>query len=304
MSLPAPPAASRVSIVVPTFGRHAVLVETLKRLVRLVPPPLEVVVVDQTPQHPEAVEASLNSLERLGKIRRLRRRSPSIPGAMNDGLLASRGETVLFCDDDVDPSPALVEAHQRAHVHFPRAIVAGQVLQPEEAPEPLEGDRFAFRSSIRQRVREFIGCNFSVGRELLLELGGFDERFVAAAYRYERELSDRAARAGVDVYFEPTASLRHLRARSGGTRAWGDHLRTARPSHSVGEYYYLLRARGRSGRWLEIASRPWRAIRTRHHLRRPWWIPVTLVAELVGLLWALALVQRGPGCLPRCEVPQ
>jgi len=35
-------------------------------------------------------------------------------------------------------------------------------------------------------------------------------------------------------------------------------------------------------------------VATRHHLRRPWWIPLTLIAELRGMAWALALFLRGP----------
>ena len=48
------------------------------------------------------------------------------------------------------------------------------------------------------------------------------------------------------------------------------------------------------GRAREFFARPLRAVMTRHHLRRPWWIPVTLVAELSGMAWALLLYARGP----------
>lgn len=287
-----------VSIVVPTFERHEILVETLRGLLALDPPAAEIVVVDQSARHPPGTEQALAQLERTGAIRRWRRSAPSIPGAMNDGLLAARSEVVLFCDDDVEADRRLAGTHAEAHRAFPRALIAGQVLQPGEVPEPLEGERFEFRSTLPQEVREFVGCNFSVRRDVLVALGGFDESFVAAAYRYEGELCDRARRAGVSTRFEPRASVRHLRAPRGGTRAWGDHLRTARPSHAVGEYYYLLRARERAGRWLELGRRPLRAVRTRHHLRRPWWIPVTLFAEATGLLWALWLAARRPRLLP------
>jgi hypothetical protein len=43
----------------------------------------------------------------------------------------------------------------------------------------------------------------------------------------------------------------------------------------------------------QILLRPLRAVRTRHHLRRPWWIPLTLIAELRGLLLALRLHRGG-----------
>jgi GT2 family glycosyltransferase len=270
-------------------------------LADLDPPPDEIVVVYQTAAHPESVTRRLDEIERRAPLRRIRRERPSIPGAMNDGLVAARGDLVVFCDDDVVPEPDFVTAHRDAHRRNPACIVAGQVLQPGESREPLVGDAFSFRSSVEQTATEVIGCNFSVPRARLIELGGFDERFVAAAYRYERELCDRARRAGMSIRFVPAASLRHLRASRGGTRAWGDHLRTFRPGHSVGEYYYLVRASGTPGRFRQLLGRPWRAVRTRHHLRRPWWIPATLLAELLGFFWALALAARGPFLLDRRE---
>lgn len=291
------PEGAGISVLIPTYQRHEVLVETLEAFLDLRPAPAEIVVVDQSPTHPPGVEAKLTELEAAGAVRRLRRSRPSIPGAMNDALLAAKTEYVLFTDDDVEPAAELLAGHLEAHRRHPGALVAGQVLQPGEVPEPLEGERFAFRSSRPQEVSELMGGNFSAPRALLRALGGFDERFVGAAYRFERELADRARRAGVSIRFEPAASLRHLRAGWGGTRAWGDHLRTARPSHAVGEYYYLLRAKGRRGRWRELATRPLRAVRTRHHLRRPWWVPATLLAELSGFAWALALAARGPRLL-------
>jgi GT2 family glycosyltransferase len=210
---------------------------------------------------------------------------------MNRGLLEARGEVVLFLDDDVEPAPTLVAAHARAHAAG-AGIVAGQVLQPGEEPAPLAGRDFAFRSLLAQEVSEAIGCNFSVRRGTALRLGGFDENFVAAAYRFEADFCGRARAAGVAIRFAPEASVRHLRAPRGGTRAWGNHLRTVRPSHAVGEYYHLLGG-GDRRRLLRIVARPLRAVRTRHHLRRPWWIPATLGAELLGFLWAVALRARG-----------
>ena len=267
MSGGSPPAAASVTIVVPTFGRDGVLVGTLERLVRLDPPAEEIVVVDQTPAHDEAAEAALARLEAGGAIRRVRLARPSIPGALNRGLLEARGELAVVVDDDVEPAA-------------------------------LEGKRFEFRSSIAQETRDAMGGNFSVRRAFALSIGGFDESFAGAAYRFESDFCLRARKAGARILFEPRASLRHLRAARGGTRAFGSHLTTMRPHHAVGEYYFLLRHRPRG--WLgQLLGRPWRAVATRFHARRPWRIPATWVAEFAGLAWAIGLVARPPRLLPR-----
>ena len=122
----------------------------------------------------------------------------------------------------------------------------------------------------------------------------YDENFVRVAYNFEREFSDRWRRCGGTIRFVPAAAIRHLKVASGGTRTFGDHLRTLLPAHTVGNYYYLLRSKDAPRRAKEFLGRPLRSISTRHHLRRPWWIPVTLVAELSGMAWALMLNARGP----------
>jgi len=76
------------------------------------------------------------SRDAAARIRWLRRPRPSITGAMNAGLLAARGEYVLYLDDDVVPKADLVAAHLAAHhanhLDARVEIVAGQVFQPGE----------------------------------------------------------------------------------------------------------------------------------------------------------------------------
>jgi hypothetical protein len=63
----------------------------------------------------------------------------------------------------------------------------------------------------------------------------------------------------------------------------------------VGQYYYFLRSTTVKSKLVRILTNPFKAVMSRHHLRKPWWIPVTLIAELWGLAWAILLYLRGPG---------
>lgn len=287
-----------ISVVIPTYQRDRVLVESLYCLLKLRPAPAEIVVVDQTPEHEPATARALEVLEDAGKIRWIRLSQVSITHAMNVGLKEAGSDIVLFLDDDIIPGTDLVSAHERAHAARECNLIAGQVLQPGEQPLAKEkpGDLFRFCSNRGQHISELMGGNFSIERKLALELGGFDENFVHVAYRFEAEFAARALAAGKKIWFEPEASIRHLKASSGGTRSYGDHLKTIRPSHAVGAYYYLLRSKT-PNRLINLFARPIRAIRTRHHLSHPWWIPPTLVAEAAGFFWAVGLVLRGPRLL-------
>jgi GT2 family glycosyltransferase len=285
----------RMSVVIATYQRERVLVEALDCLLKLQPSPAEIVLVDQTPEHEPTTQRALTELERAERIRWIRLSHPSITHAMNVGLEQADNDIILFLDDDIVPGRDLIVAHARAHSKG-HNIVAGQVLQPGETPmsEEQSPSEFTFRSNRGQFITELMGGNFSIRRKLALELGGFDENFVHVAYRFEAEFAARALAAGEKIWFEPEASIRHLKAGSGGTRSYGDHLKTIRPSHSVGAYYYLLRSKETPNRLLRILARPMRSIRTRHHLSHPWWIPPTLVAEAAGFFWAVALALRGP----------
>jgi glycosyltransferase involved in cell wall biosynthesis len=280
-----------VTIVIPTFGREAVLLDTLNHLLALEHPAAEILLVDQTPQHEPLTDSTLAELHGSGHIRWMRQAQPSIPRAMNRGLLEARQEVVLFLDDDIIPSSSLVRAHVAAHQSSGARLVAGRVIQPWQSEGPGDpGDSFSFNSSRPAWIGEFMGGNFSIARGVALDLGGFDENFVRVAYRFEAEFAHRYGAAGHRIAYEPKAVLKHLKATSGGTRTFGDHLTTWRPDHAVGAYYHGLR----TGNWREFLSRPSRAVTTRYHLRHPWRVPGTLLAEIAGMFWAFCLFMRGP----------
>lgn len=284
-----------ISIVIPTYGREQVLVGTVQHMLALSPAPAEILVLDQTQVHTEHVERALTDWHQSGTIRWLRLSKPSIPGAINLGLAEARHDLVLFVDDDVVPEPELIAAHITAYKRTGATLIAGRVIQPWQEGQDFSQDAtFHFASCRPQWSGLFIGCNFCVDRLAAIGLGGFDEQFVRVAYNFEAEFAHRLCRSGRKIYFEPAACLHHIKAPGGGTRTYGQHFTTFRPDHAVGDYYFMLRTQGL---WRGLTDFPRRAIRsvvTRHHLRRPWWIPVTLLAELRGMVWALSLSARGP----------
>ncbi len=280
-----------VTVAIPTYRREQVLLNTLDYLLALIPQPAEILVLDQTEQHDPATGQRLQELHAAGRIRWLKLETPSIPQAMNRGLLEARHEIVLFVDDDIRPEPGLIAAHLAAHQAHADVLVAGRVIQPwEEGKDFSSEEGFRFAGLKSAWIDEFMGGNFSVRRGMALALGGFDENFVRVAYRFEAEFAHRWRASGRRIHFEPMPCLHHLKDSGGGTRTYGEHLTTWKPDHAVGAYYFCLRT-GAVGGFL---LRPFRALATRHHLRRPWWIPLTLAAELRGMAWAFALYLRGP----------
>jgi GT2 family glycosyltransferase len=284
---------TRLTVAIATYRREQVLLDTIDYVRLLQPAPAEILVIDQTEQHSPKTAARLTELSQAGQIVWVRRTVPSITAAMNHALQLATGDLVLFIDDDVRPEPELLEAHLQAHANHQDGLIAGRVIQPWQ-----EGIDFAsaveqgfhFASTQPALIGEFMGGNFSVPRDLAVALGGFDENFVKVAYRFEAEFAARFVGHGGRIFFEPRACLHHLKEAAGGTRTFGEHLTTWRPDHAVGAYYYSLRCRNIR----EFLARPCRAATTRYHLQHPWRIPVTLFAELGGMVWALMLYLRGP----------
>lgn len=292
---------SGVSVVIPTYGREGVLLETLQHLFDQEPGADEILVVDQTLRHEPETEKALRDWSERGRIRWIVLPEPSIPAAMNAGLRAATRPIVLFLDDDLVPAAGLIGAHARSYGPEAPGAVVGQVLQPGQVPLPgplpprvsrgLEEDLdFPFRSTDRVEVANVMAGNLSVRRSAALSVGGFDERFLGQAFRFETEFARRLRRAGLTILFEPSASIRHLQTPSGGLRRFGSHLRMLGPEASVGDYYFaLLEGRGWE-RWRYVLRRLVRSFLTRFHARRPWWIPVKLIGEVRGLGLALKLL--------------
>ncbi|MEB3199693.1 MAG: glycosyltransferase [Synechococcaceae cyanobacterium] len=289
-----------LAVAIPSYGRDQVLIDTVSALLALAPPADELLVIDQTANHAPECQRQLELWQGQGRIRWLRLPRPSITAAMNLALLEARSDRVLFLDDDILPDAGLLQAHREAAVRHPGAMIAGRVLQPwHQGHLDADDAPFRFNSAGERELEEFMGGNVSLDRRLALDLGGFDRHFVRVAYRFEAEFAFRWRRAGHRIRYAPTALIHHLKVSGGGTRSYGHHLTTLRPDHAVGRYYFLWRTRSPLAALGQSVGDLLGSVRSRHHLRHPWWIPLTLVAETRGWLWALRLALRGPALLPR-----
>ncbi|MEA2236563.1 MAG: hypothetical protein QOC81_1287 [Thermoanaerobaculia bacterium] len=280
-----------ITVAIPTYNRGGIVAETVRRLFALTPPPDAIIVIDQSADENRA----LSQWHRQGRIQLIRLDAPSIPRAMNEGLIAAGTPVVLYLDDDVEPSPGLIAAHERPHASEETWAVVGQILQPDEKAEhfdqPEDDLQFHFNHDTGRFVANVMAGNLSVKRENALAAGGFDENFVGAGYRFETDFALRIIAAGGKVWFEPAATLRHLKLASGGLRSFGDHRSSPSPAHSVGDYYFAIHHR--PPLWRYALSRLRRNVLTRYHLGHPWTIPTKLTGELRGLLLARRLAQKG-----------
>lgn len=229
-----------VSIVMPTYGREALLCQTLRDALALEWPRYEIIVVDQTERHEPETAAYLASVR--DRIRYVRHRPPSVVAAANRGVAAAQGEMILFLDDDMRlPERTLIADHVENYADASIGAVAGRVLDadnPVEGPfDPRSQDsvRGFFHSgwthSTRCEVTTAPGANVSFRRDVLRAVGGLDERLTGNAFRWENDLCLRVRAAGHRVIYDPRPTVHHFYRSPGGNdnhhlhgRAAGSHL--------------------------------------------------------------------------------
>jgi glycosyltransferase involved in cell wall biosynthesis len=135
--------------------------------------------------------------------------------ARNAGLRAAGGELVLLLDDDGSPAPGLLAGHRLAHDDAVDQVVIGpcDVSPRSIAPTALiahSRQHFA-RLAAQGRARvayDVTFANTSAPRQLLLELGGFDESFVGWGAE-DGEFGHRILLADVPVVFRDDCVVHH-----------------------------------------------------------------------------------------------
>ncbi|NMP22535.1 glycosyltransferase family 2 protein [Sulfobacillus harzensis] len=221
--------AERVTVVVATYNREEMLVDTIKDLVQQDYPDFEVLVIDQTPDHLPDVAAFLTEFGASGRGQWIRTDKPGLTRARNIGLQRATGSYIIYVDDDVRiPDAKFIQHHVDALSRPGVGAAAGRVLEPDRPPLTVDkrvgwlgyfGTREPGFGTERSGAAESVrGCNMSFVRSVLSDIGGFDEAYTRSAYREDTDVAFRVKRAGYQLWFSAEAWLYHLSSPQGGTR--------------------------------------------------------------------------------------
>lgn len=155
----------------------------------------------------------------------------------NKGIAATSAPFVIVANPDTEPEPGAVaalrefaETHPRAGIVGPKLVFPDGVPQSSRRRFPTVSGTLVRRTPLRrllagtQRAHYgldeipaapveadwLLGAFLFVRREMLEELGGFDERF--RLYGEDIDLAYRAAKADWERWFVPHAVVRHAHA--------------------------------------------------------------------------------------------
>jgi GT2 family glycosyltransferase len=203
-----------ISVVIPTYQRCASVARALRafRAQSLNPKEYEILVSidgssdgtrEMVETFPAAYEVHALWLPQGGRAT-----------ACNAGIRAARGELIVLMDDDMEPVPEFLAAHRRAHAPEGRSGVLGAVpvVVDRDSPPIVEFMAARFQSHLQKLsrpdheigIRDVYTGNFSIRREVIAEVGLFDEGFRIYGNE-DGELAIRLRDAGVQLAFCPEA---------------------------------------------------------------------------------------------------
>jgi GT2 family glycosyltransferase len=215
-----------------------------------VPPGEIVVVIDHNPALLERVRAEIPAVIALAN-----RCERGLSGARNSGLAIAQGEIIAFLDDDAVAEPGWL-AQLCAGYRDPEVLGVGGAIEPlwlgGRVPWfPAEfgwvvGCSYRGMPESTAAVRNLIGANMSLRREVFAAIGGFSGTLGRVGARpvgcEETELCIRARQhwLGRSLLYEPRARVRHrvpaARVRWGYflARCYAEGLSKAQVVHLVG----------------------------------------------------------------------
>ena len=219
---PATTADPRVSVIVPTFNRWAILERSLEALARQTYRHLEVIVVDDgsTDGTWERLQAWQRGNDRRLDLTILHQENLKPGRARNLGLGRARGELIVFIGDDIIAAPELVAEHVAAHRRLgePAAVLGFTDWDRERMRvTPFlelinrDGQQFSyghFRDGDDLFFTSFYTSNISVPRSVL-GTEPFHPAFTFVDWE-DTELGYRLSRRGLRLVLHRAARAYHI----------------------------------------------------------------------------------------------
>jgi GT2 family glycosyltransferase len=203
-----------ISVVVPTYKRPSLLYRCLSALARQNFPAecFEVIVVSDGPDEATArlAESDVPVECNFRYCPLDRKLGPA--AARNAGWRRSKGELVLFTDDDCLPAKDWVMAYylawqtylqlKRRDLSMAVAFRGGVTVPTPDRPTDYE------KNTAGLETAGFVTANCAVTRSALERVGGFDESFTMA-WREDSDLEFRLLEQNVPILFVPEARVLH-----------------------------------------------------------------------------------------------
>jgi glycosyltransferase involved in cell wall biosynthesis len=204
----------QISVVIPTYQRRGSVERVLEALARQTLPHDAFEVIVSIDGSDDGTGDMVTQYHAAYTLRALWQPNRGRAAACNAGIRTARGDVIVLLDDDMEPAPGCLAGHLAAHPAGSRHAVVGAAPIRFDAASPpvVEFMGIGFDWRLRKlgepghvmTFRETYTGNFSVRRDVVLEVGAFDEGFTAYGHE-DYELALRLERAGVRLTFSREA---------------------------------------------------------------------------------------------------
>ncbi len=204
----------KVSIVIPTFNRCISVSRALAAITRQTFPRDEFEVIVSIDGSEDGTKEMVDVFKTDFSLRSIWDTNSGRAAACNKAILETIGDILIILDDDMEPSPDLIEAHYTAHQDNMKIGVIGAVpIIVDESSTPIVRYNGAkFNSHLKKisepgykiRVWDFYSGNFSISRGNMFEIGLFNEDFVIYGNE-DVELAHRLLESGINIVYSPDA---------------------------------------------------------------------------------------------------
>ena len=217
-----------VSVIIPTYNRGDLIIDTLKDLVAQKYSRFEIIIIDQSDKINKKV---LNFIKKHKIISYYHILEKGTSNAKNVGATKAQGNYYIFLDDDVlIDNKDFIQCHVDNYQDKLVGAVGGRVLMGEsksQISKIKEVGKFKyfglkeitnFYADFRSEIDHVYGCNQSYRKDVFDRVGGFSKIYKGNAHLEEADLSFKVKKSGYKIYFDPKAYLVHLHYKSGGCR--------------------------------------------------------------------------------------
>ena len=175
-----------ISVIISTYNRDTSLKDTIESLLSqsLSKNNFEIIIVDNNSNDNTSKLASEYNKNKAHSIRYVLEKEQGLSKARNRGSKEAKGEIITFIDDDAIADKYLLEKILDVYDHYPQASIIGGKIKPVwsiNKPSWLTKNLETYYSllDLGDEIMEInfpqtpFGCNFSIKRQLFLDLGGF-----------------------------------------------------------------------------------------------------------------------------------
>lgn len=201
-----------ISVIIPSHDPGQSLQRLLDALCRQTYPCEQMEVLIVTAHCLDKLMKIMHPYKTFFRLRVLSQTGQGAATARNCGAAAAQGELLLFLDQDVEPTPELLQAHLEAHQYQPNRVVIGayQPVFPDWPDFLAVGIRTWWADKLhamrqdnhRYTYQDLIVGNFSLETKLFRQIGGFEPTF---QYGEGYELAIRLLKEGASFHFAPAA---------------------------------------------------------------------------------------------------